>query len=212
MDINASSDRLEANLVFCLHRQFLNRSDIDHLSSWFVNLIKVILYKMTESLNGITYFYSFLGHKSVLTLFSTLAVIECLGLTNWDKETVIVYSVFSEPKVKLASSIWGLIQLIWMEKESCIMSGKLMQDSNSYISSQKRNHHCLSHNYNILYISCNKSFPTGKGYVGKLCFQNLQIMPSIFIRKRAEVYLVDVIDITQNELSAKGCVWTKSNF
>lgn len=32
MDINALSDRPGANLVFCLHRQFLNRSDIDHLS------------------------------------------------------------------------------------------------------------------------------------------------------------------------------------
>lgn len=50
MVISTLSDRLLSNLAFHLHRQFSSGFDIDRLSIWFVNFIKMwVFYKMTKS-------------------------------------------------------------------------------------------------------------------------------------------------------------------
>lgn len=43
-------DRLGSDPVFCLHKKFLNKSDIDHLSIWFAILMRLIVNKIHKCL------------------------------------------------------------------------------------------------------------------------------------------------------------------
>lgn len=51
-DHRGLSDPLGSDLVFCLHRHFLNRPDIDHLSIWFANLMRLIVNKISKCLQA----------------------------------------------------------------------------------------------------------------------------------------------------------------
>lgn len=77
MVISTLSDRLLSNLLFHLHRQFSSRFDIDHLSIWFVNHIKICYFtKWLKACNSVWECCYFIFYF-IINLFSWEVALVC---------------------------------------------------------------------------------------------------------------------------------------
>lgn len=111
MVISTLSDRLLSNLAFHLHRQFFSGFDIDHLSIWFVNFIKMwVFYKITKSLQlciEMLLFYISLHHKFVFHRSG-------FGLWNqWHYFSFSISSLQLNKPLEFGVQMW----LIWLTQE-----------------------------------------------------------------------------------------------